>query len=97
MVEQTKQCPYTSTWALQREIWKTAVVKDRQEKEEELEVVEGEPFLDLPVENETAMEGIKQTLRSTRRPYPRFDGYYKLEEVIEQYMHVWFEDTTSSD
>jgi hypothetical protein len=43
------------------------------------------------------MEGIRVTLKSTRRPYQRFDGYYRLEEVIEQYMHVWFEETTSSD
>jgi hypothetical protein len=36
---------------------------------DDFEIIDGEPFLNLPLENEVAMEGIKETLKSTRRPY----------------------------
>jgi hypothetical protein len=52
---------------------------------------------DMPHDDEEAMQEIRGTLKSTRRPYRRFQGYYRLEDVIEQYMHIWFEEPTSSD
>jgi hypothetical protein len=33
--------------------------------------------------NEGEVEKIKVTLKSTRRPYERFDGYFKLEDIID--------------
>ena len=31
-------------------------------------------------------------MRSTRAPYPTFRNYYDLDEVIDAYMDIWFED-----
>lgn len=64
--------------------------------EDGFEHYENEPFLEFPSEPR-AVEEIKDTLKSTRRPYERFDGYYRLEDIIDQYMYVWYEETTSSD
>ena len=66
-------------------------------KVDDLEFIDDEPFLNMPAENGSAIQAIKDTLKSTRRPYQRFDGYYKLEDIIEQYMFIWYEESTSSD
>jgi hypothetical protein len=42
-------------------------------------------------------EEIRETLRSFRRPYRRFEGFYRLENVIEEYMQIWYGEPTSSD
>ena len=54
-------------------------------------------FHEFPLEDDDKMIDIKELLKSTRRPYPRFEGYYKLEDIIDQYMYIWYEETTSSD
>lgn len=43
------------------------------------------------------IQDIKDVLLSYKGPYPRFEGYYRLEDIIDQYMIMWFEETTSSD
>jgi hypothetical protein len=83
-------CQYTSNWEIQRQLW---VGKSQENKGEEvfplsvkvgdLEFIDDEPFLNMPSENGEALETIKDTLKSTKRPYQRFDGYYKLEDIIE--------------
>jgi hypothetical protein len=83
-------CQYTSNWEIQRQLW---VGKSQENKGEEvfplsvkvgdLEFIDDEPFLNMPAENGEALETIKDTLKSTKRPYQRFDGYYKLEDIIE--------------
>lgn len=37
-------------------------------------------------------ERIEDIMRSTRPPYPAFRNYYDLDEVIDVYMDIWYED-----
>jgi hypothetical protein len=30
-------------------------------------------------------------------PYPRFNSYYHLEEIIELYMEIWYDSDSDSD
>ena len=99
-----KVCQYTSNWEMQKQLWvgksqdsKGAEVFAHSVKVDDLEFIDDEPFLNMPAENGEALLAIKDTLKSTRRPYQRFDGYYKLEDIIEQYMFIWYEESTSSD
>ena len=62
---------------------KSQEVFPRSVKVDDLEFIDDEPFLNMPAENGEAMLAIKDTLKSTKRPYQRFDGYYKLEDIIE--------------
>lgn len=36
-------------------------------------------------------------MKSVQGPYPRFNGYYPLEEVIDLYMEIWYDDDSDSD
>lgn len=40
---------------------------------------------------------LKKTMKSVQGPYSRFDNYYPLEEVIDLYMEIWYDDDSSSD
>ena len=42
-----------------------------------------EENIEFPHEDEEQVQSIKQVLKSTRAPYPRFDGYYRLEDIID--------------
>jgi hypothetical protein len=102
-INHQRPCAYTSAWEQERLKWKAT--PSRTEKRastpadefvDDFDHYENEPFLEFP--NEPSMvEEIKDTLKSTRRPYERFDGYFKLEDIIDQYMYIWYEETTSSD
>jgi hypothetical protein len=86
-----KVCQYTSNWEIQRQLWVGKGAENKGEevfnilsvKVDDLEFIDDEPFLNMPAENGEALEVIKDTLKSTKRPYQRFDGYYKLEDIIE--------------
>jgi len=39
--------------------------------------------MDIPFDNAEKTAEVKATLKSTKRPYKRFDGFYKLESIIE--------------
>jgi hypothetical protein len=86
-----KVCQYTSNWEIQRQLWVGKGAGNKGEevfpllsvKVDDLEFIDDEPFLNMPAENGEALEAIKDTLKSTKRPYQRFDGYYKLEDIIE--------------
>ena len=43
------------------------------------------------------MRYIKDIMRSVQSPYPPFKSYYQLEDVVDLYMEVWYEDSSSSD
>lgn len=90
------RCTYTERWEDQRAQWREGNGTVSSEGAEIEGFYEDEPYLEFP-SNPEQVEEIKNTLKSTRRPYERFDGYYRLEDIIDQYMYVWFEETTSSD
>ena len=52
--------------------------------------IECEP---LPTEGREIRK-IKDIMRSTRGPYSPFKCYYALEEVIDIYMEIWFEESS---
>ena len=47
----------------------------------------------LPTEGREIRK-IKDIMRSTRGPYSSFKCYYALEEVIDIYMEIWFEESS---
>ena len=36
-------------------------------------------------------------MKSVQGPYPSFNNYFPLEQVIDLYMEVWFSDDDSDD
>ena len=40
---------------------------------------------------------IRQTMKSVIPPYPRFKAYYPLEDAIDMYNELWFEDSSSDN
>ena len=88
-----KKCEYTLKWEKDQLKWQETV----NDSEDNLKWFEELPMVDFPTEGDSKLIKIKDTLKSSRRPYKRFEGYYKLEDVIDQFMYIWFEDTTSSD
>ena len=48
-------------------------------------------------EDQKALSDIKMVLKAWAGPYPSFRHYYPLEEVIDLYMEVWYDDSSSSD
>lgn len=41
--------------------------------------------------------GIAQNLRQKRKPFKKLKMYTPLSNVIEQYMHIWYDEIDSSD
>ena len=40
---------------------------------------------------------LRKVMKSVQGPYPRFNAYYPLEEVIDLYMEIWYDDDSDSD
>ena len=40
---------------------------------------------------------VKKTMNSMAPPYPKFPAYYPLEDTIDLYMNIWYDDSSSSD
>lgn len=40
---------------------------------------------------------MRKVLKAQQGPYPRFDCFYGLEEVIDLYMELWYDSESSSD
>ena len=36
-------------------------------------------------------------MKSVQGPYPKFNHYYPLEEIIDLYMEIWYDDDSDSD
>ena len=52
---------------------------------------------ELPYGDKREMRRIKTVMKATRGPYPRFREFYRLDEVVDKYMEIWFgEDSSSS-
>ena len=88
------QCEYTTHWQQERLKWLHPEEEDSQDSKDSS--VNSEDYMDFPFESDK-IEDIKQILKANRRPYGKFEGYLSLEDIIEQYMYIWFEETTSSD
>jgi hypothetical protein len=85
------QCEYTTHWQQERLKWLQSEEENSQDSS-----VNSEDYMDFPFELDK-IDDIKQILKANRRPYGKFEGYLSLEDIIEQYMYIWFEETTSSD
>lgn len=57
----------------------------------EPDVREGVKKTSLPVDMKER-ERIEEIMRSTRAPYDGFRNYYDLDEVIDAYMDIWYDD-----
>ena len=42
-------------------------------------------------------KAVKRIMKSVQGPYPKFTHYYPLENVIDLYMELWYEDSSDSD
>jgi len=71
-------------WHTSRNTW----LGDHQEDEN---VREGMEYAKLP-EDIQRLEQLKKDIISTKLPYPVFDNYYRLSEIVGLYEEVWFED-----
>lgn len=52
---------------------------------------------DLPYTDKHEMRRIKEVMKSVKGPYPRFKECYKLAEIIDMYMEIWYADSSDSD
>ena len=34
-------------------------------------------------------------MKSVQSPYPSFDSYYPLEDIIDSYMEIWYQSDSS--
>ncbi len=63
-------------------------------------VYEGREVLkgcDLPYGDKREMRRIKEVMKAVRGPYPRFKNYYRLTEVIDKYMEIWYGEESSDE
>lgn len=42
-------------------------------------------------------KGLRKIMKSVQGPYPRFNNYYPLEEIIDLYMEIWYDSDSDSD
>lgn len=47
--------------------------------------------------NDPDRRALKKIMKSVQGPYNKFDSYYPLEEIIDLYMEIWYDDDSSSD
>ncbi len=38
----------------------------------------------------------KKTMKSTTSPYEPFEAFYPLEDIIDAYMEIWYQDDSDS-
>lgn len=58
----------------------------------------GLPSKEVPIESsDPERRGLKKVMKSMQGPYQKFDAYYPLEEIIDLYMEIWYDDDSSSD
>jgi hypothetical protein len=43
-------------------------------------------------EDKRSLRRIKDTMKSVCAPYDQFSNYYKLEEVIDLYLEIWYDE-----
>ena len=78
-----------ATWEERRKAWlSTKVPGDDVRGETKSSAIPG---------NKKEVRYIKDIMRSVQSPYPPFRNYYQLEDVVDLYMEVWYEDSSSSD
>jgi len=57
----------------------------------------GIPSEPIPIEiDDKERRNVKKIMKSVQGPYPRFEVYYPLEEVIDTYMEIWYKDDSDS-
>ena len=85
----------TIKWEEERDKW--ILRKEESNINEQVNISELDDFKELPIDDLGQLTEIQDVLRQRGGPYPRFEAYYQLEEIIDQYMYMWFEESTSSD
>jgi hypothetical protein len=80
-----------SRWNQQRQAWLQAVVKEPN--------AHGDIKTKLIPEDHSDPERkrAKRTMKSMSPPYYKFTNYYPLEDIIDLYMQIWYDDSSSSD
>ena len=52
----------------------------------------------VPIEQyDPERKSLKKTMKSVQGPYLKFNYYYPLEEIIDLYMEIWYDDDSDSD
>ena len=52
----------------------------------------------MPIESgDPERRSLKKVMKSMQGPYAKFDAYYPLEEAIDLYMEIWYDDDSSSE
>ena len=78
-------------WAKQRTAW-------LETKNKANDVRGSTKSKSLPEDNMNAeRRSVKHTMKSVQAPYERFQHYYSLEEAVDAYMEIWYEDSSDSD
>lgn len=55
------------------------------------------PSASIPAETgDPERRNVKRIMKSVQGPYPKFNNYYPLEEVIDLYMEIWYKDDSDS-
>jgi len=78
-------------WAEHRNAWLAATNKGP-------DVHEGLPSNPIPQDREDLeRRRVKKTMKSVSPPYLKWPAYYPLEDTIDLYMQIWYDDSSSSD